>query len=177
LQNREYTSAQRSIHWWVAILIAGQFLSQKSMRASMDRVDAEATPALADFLITSVHSLVGLSLLFLMIWRWRLRSRHPVSVGGGVLSPAWAGLARVWHLALYLSVGWMAVTGALSYYLEFSAAQRWHELGKWVLGMLVIGHMLAGMAHWLIFRDRVLHGMLGKARDADTIRSSDQSLD
>jgi len=50
-------------------------------------------------------------------------------------------------------------------------------VGKWILGILVTGHMLAGLLHWLVLRDGVVHGMLGKGRHADTIRSSDRSVD
>jgi len=155
---RQYTVSQRRIHWWVAGLVACQYLGQNAMRAAMDRLDEQTTPALADFLITSGHSFFGLAVLALTGWRWRLRRQHPVPPGNGELTAVQATCARCWHLSLYLAVAFMVV-------------------GKWILGILVTGHMLAGLAHWLVLRDRVLHGMLGKARHADTMRSSDRSAD
>jgi len=174
---RQYTVSQRRIHWWVAGLVACQYLGQNAMRAAMDRLDEQTTPALADFLITSGHSFFGLAVLALTGWRWRLRRQHPVPPGNGELTAVQATCARCWHLSLYLAVAFMALSGALAYYTDMAFAPRWHVVGKWILGILVTGHMLAGLAHWLVLRDRVLHGMLGKARHADTMRSSDRSAD
>lgn len=177
MDNRQYSRAQRQLHWWVACLIAVQFLGQNAMRSAMERVDAAHTPALGDFLITTGHSLIGLSLFVLVIWRIRLRKRNPVPVAGKQVMSGFTTLVRAWHRSLYLAIAFMAVTGALSYYVDLNLAQRLHELGKWVLGTLVIGHILAALMHWLIFKDQVLQGMLVQARDADTIRGSDRSQD
>lgn len=177
MENRRYTRAQRSIHWWVAALVAAQYLGQNAMRLAMERVGAATTPALGDFLITTAHSSIGLAVMALMVWRVRLRRQHPVPVAGGILSTKVGLLARAWHISLYLAIGVMVVTGAVSYFAEIGAATRVHALCKWVLGTLVIGHMLSGLAHWLLFKDQVLQGMLGNGSDADTIGSSGQSPD
>lgn len=172
-----YTRVQRQLHWWVAVLIAVQYLGQNAMRSAMDRVDEAITPALLDFLITTGHSLIGMSVLVLTIWRLRLRQQNPKPVVANRGPFGLALVARAWHLSLYLAITLMAISGVVSYYTDFHQATRIHELGKWVLGILVIGHILAGFSHWLIFKDQVLHGMLGKRRDADIIESSDQSTD
>ena len=177
MEQGRYSRAQRAIHWWVAALVAAQYLGQKAMRAAMDRVDTTPTPTLVDFLITTAHTSIGLGLLALTVWRFRLRRQNPVPIAGGNLAAKSALLARAWHLSLYLAIVVMAISGGISYFTEIDAATRWHALCKWVLGTLVIGHMLAGMAHWLVFKDQVLQGMLGKSCDADIIRSSDQSPD
>jgi len=143
------------------------------MRSAMERVDAANTPTLLDFLITTGHSLIGMGVLILLIWRIKLRQQNPVPLGNKGLPVRVAILARAWHLSLYLVIALMAVTGVLSYYTDFELARSVHELGKWVLGTLVIGHILAGLVHWLIFKDQVLQGMLVQSRDADTIRDSD----
>lgn len=161
----------------MAALVAGQYLGQNFMLAAMDRLDKTLTPSFTDFLITSAHSMAGLAVLALMLWRYRLRQNNPVAVGGGRMPAHLARLARAWHLAIYGSLVFMTLTGVFSYYTDFSAATRWHELGKWLLGILVIGHIVAVLTHWLVFRDQVLQRMLGYRRDADTIRSSDQSSD
>jgi len=147
------------------------------MVGAMERIGEVSTPAFLDFLITTGHSLLGLSLLAMTVWRFRLRRLNPVPAGGRQDRSKWHSLARLWHLALYLLIVWMAVTGALSYFLEFEATAYWHWLGKWILGILVIGHMLAALVHWLIFDDQVLQRMLGKGRDADTIDGLDRSQD
>jgi len=188
LEERQYTRLQRKLHWWVACLVPIQYLGQNAMRSAMERVDtAQAstqtsiqTPTLGDFLITTGHSFVGISILVLIIWRLKLRRDNPVPVASNsepASSTVLGILAQAWHLALYLAIGLMAVSGGLTYYTEFGPAGRVHELGKWLLGTLVIGHILAGLTHWLVFRDQVMQGMLVQRRDADTIRSSDQSQD
>ena len=177
LEQRHYTRTQRLVHWWVAGLVGAQYIGQNAMRSAMERVGAATTPELGDFLITTAHSLAGLTVLGLMVWRIGMRRKNPVPVAGGKLSVKVSLLARAWHLSLYLAIFFMAISGTASYYTEYELAARLHELCKWVLGTLVIGHMLAGLAHWLLFKDQVLHGMLGNGRDADTIGSSDQSSD
>lgn len=177
MEKRQYTRAQRQLHWWVACLVLVQYLGQNAMRSAMERAEAATTPALGDFLITTGHSLVGISLLGLLIWRIKLRKQNPVPVADKGLPAGVAVLARAWHQSMYLAIALMAATGALSYYVDFNMAQRLHEIGKWVLGTLVIGHILAALTHRLIFKDQVLQGMLVQPRDADTIRGSDQSKD
>jgi len=175
LEHLRYTRAQRLIHWWVAALVAAQYLGQNAMRSAMERLGSTTTPALSDFLITTAHTSIGLAVMALMVWRVKLRRQNPVPVAGGNLSIKMSLLARAWHLSLYLAIGVMVITGATSYFTEFTTATRVHSLCKWVLGMLVIGHMLSGLAHWLLFKDQVLQRMLGYGPDADTIESSGQS--
>ncbi len=173
MKNPGYTKTQRHAHWWVTALVAGQYLGQNALVAATQRMDAFSTPSFADFLITSYHSLAGLAILVVLVWRWQLRRKNPVLAAGGMQNKSWAVLARAWHLSLYLALVGMALTGVASYYTDITAATQFHAVGKWVLGTLVIGHVLAGLVHWLVFRDQVLQGMLGISRDADTIRSSD----
>ena len=177
MENGHYTRAQRQLHWWVAILVAGEYLGQKAMRRAMQRVDETTAPALGDFLITTAHTMAGLTVFALIVWRVKLRREHPVRIGAGSVSPRWARLARAWHWSLYAAITSMVATGATAYYTDIELAARVHGIGKWVLGTLVIGHMLASLVHWFIFKDQVLHQMLGNRGDADTIRGSDQSPD
>ncbi len=147
------------------------------MRRAMQRVDETSAPSLGDFFITTAHSMAGLTVLALIVWRLKLRCEHPVIIGAGSVSPRWAQLARVWHWFLYVAIIAMVATGAAAYYLEWEFAVSLHGQGKWVLGTLVIGHMLASLVHGFIFKDRVLQGMVGKGEDADTMRGSGQSAD
>lgn len=147
------------------------------MRRAMQRVDETTTPALGDFLITTAHSTAGLVVFALVVWRLRLRRKNPVTMGVGSASSRWTLLARAWHIALYCAIAVMVVTGVSAYYTEIELAPRLHEIGKWVLGTLVIGHVLASLVHWFVFKDQVLQGMLGNGDDADTIMGSDQSPD
>ena len=177
MKYRRYTRAQRAIHWWVAALLAIQYLGQYAMVAAMERIEQTTAPVLIDFLITTAHTSMGLALLALTIWRVRLRRLNPVPVAGGILSVKLTHLVRLWHLSLYLAIAVMATTGAVSYYTELELATCWHEFGKWVLGILVIGHVLAGLAHWALLRDQVLQRMLGNSGDADTMTGSGRSSD
>jgi len=154
-----------------------QYSAQWAMRGAMARADQALTPTLLDFAVTTVHSLIGLGVLILTLWRWQLRRKGPVPVGNGQLSGRWALLARLWHVSIYLAIVLMAGSGALAYYLEMPIAARWHGVGKWILGILVIGHMLAGLVHWLVLRDGVVQGMFGNPRHADTMTSSERSSD
>ena len=164
-----YTPKQRWLHWVVAVLVAGQFVLQGVMRRSMRLLEDAGTLDATGFLVTTWHTLAGITIGVFMLWRWQLQRRRPVSPGGGVLPRFWAVAARLNHVALYALAGIMVGTGTLHYYVGLPLAGEVHAAVKWPFALLMLVHVVAALWHHLVRRDAVLRNMLGTGRLTDTI--------
>ena len=155
-----YTLLQRRLHWIVLVLIAGQYALQGAMRDALAAIDRHETLGFTDFLVTTTHSWSGICIAAIMLWRWKLRKRK-VPLNGGHLSHALARIVKIHHVSLYVVIVAMALSGALHYYVGWQMAARWHELGKWLLLVLISFHVAGAVMHAL--KDhKVLQRMMGR---------------
>lgn len=141
-----YTQLQRRLHWLVIILVALQFLLQGAMREAMASIERQETLGFVEFLVTTIHTWSGIGIAAVMLWRWQLRRRF-VPVGAGKLNPGLTKFVRFYHLGLYVVLVLMAATGALHYFMGVSAAEKWHEWGKWLLLVLIGVHIAGALLH------------------------------
>jgi len=116
------------------------------MREAMASIDRQESLNFVEFLVTTIHTWSGIGIAALMLWRWQLRRRE-VPVGAGKLSAGLSTFVRFYHMGLYVVLVAMAATGALHYYLDVSAAEKWHEWGKWLLLVLVGVHIAGAFLH------------------------------
>lgn len=156
-----YTPLQRRLHWLVLVLLIVQYVLQGPMEQAMHRVEQQQTLGFTGFLVTTVHTWGGIVIGAMMLWRWQLR-RRVVPLAAGNLSERQERWIRWHHVALYGVVVAMTLTGVLHYYLGVEAASRWHELGKWLLAVLVAVHVAGALSHG---RDGlvVLRRMMGRS--------------
>ncbi len=164
-----YTSVQRYLHWLVVALVLIQFATQEPMHAAMVLIDQGTQLSFSGFLVTTLHTLVGASILLLVCYRLVLRRRRPVKPGGSSSGPWLRACALGLHRILYGLLLWMAFSGAAHYYLGWQVAARWHWLGKWVLVSALLVHVTAALWHHFVRKDAVLRQMLRKAPPPDTI--------
>lgn len=155
-----YTQLQRRLHWIVIVLIAIQYLSQDTMREALHAIEQQVSLGFKQFLVTTLHTWGGAAIAALMLWRWRLRKRA-VPINGGLMTQRKAWWVNLHHLCLYVGVLFMAATGAMHYYLGWSLAARWHELGKWMLMVLIAIHVIGALSH-LGGNNTVLRRMMGR---------------
>lgn len=156
-----YTLLQRRLHWFVIVMLLGQYLLQAPMRDALEAIEREETLGFVQFLVTTAHTWGGISIAAIMLWRWQLRKRH-VPLNGGQLSRRLQRLVTIHHISMYVTIGLMASTGAMHYYLGLGFAARWHELGKWLLLALIALHVLGALVH-VRSGNRVLQRMMGKS--------------
>lgn len=155
-----YSVLQRRLHWLVIVLLAGQFSLQGPMRDALAAIDRNETLGFIDFLITTTHTWSGICIAAIMLWRWKLRSRK-VPLNGGHLSQGLVTIVKIHHVSLYVVIIAMAISGALHYYAGWQIAARWHELGKWLLLVLILFHVAGAFIH--AFQGHtVLHRMMGR---------------
>ncbi|GAB6196670.1 cytochrome b [Lysobacter xanthus] len=142
----------------------------------------ELTSPVAKIRIYALHKSLGITLLALvllrLLWRWTHDSPGPVAGMKRHLRLAADGM----HGALYLMMIAMPLTGWLvnstsGYPLQWfrlfnlpaiaaknehlnAIAKELHELGFWLLVLLVLGHVGAALYHHLFLGDGTLHRML-----------------
>lgn len=133
-----YTRLQKWLHWIVGALVLMQWLTGDGAARALDAVERGETPAVIDFLLVNLHLCSGLSILVIVIWRLRLRQRR--SAGVALEAPGRSrDLARATHIALYLTLMLLPLTGIMTYYELLPGAARWHNgLGWWFCGLLVL---------------------------------------
>lgn len=155
-----YTVLQRRLHWLVILLLLSQYLLQGPMREAIAAIERQETLGFTPFLVTTAHTWGGICIAAIMLWRWQL-NKPAVPLNGGHLSPGRTRWVRVHHVSLYALTFLMATTGAMHYYLGWSFAARWHELGKWMLLLLIFIHIAGALSH-LGQGDTVLRRMMGR---------------
>jgi cytochrome b561 len=172
-----YTLAQRSLHWLIAavvliLLAAGLVIGNLGYDGLVERFGNDTTNLLYKY-----HKTFGVLVLALMLLRLMLR----LALGSPPYArplPAWQSVAsRISHWSFYLLliampvVGWLG-TAAGGYPVEFfnwilpgligkdtklsEALFELHGLIGWVLIALVLVHVSAAVAHWLVWRDGVM---------------------
>ena len=155
-----YTSLQRRLHWLVLLLLCVQFGLQWQMHAALDAIERQETLSFGQFLVTTLHTWGGISIAAIMVWRWQLRRRRVPPAGGSM--PAWREkLVLAHHVSLYVVILFMALTGALHYYLGWQVPALWHHRAKWLLLVLIGVHIAGALSH-IGDGNTVLHRMMGR---------------
>ena len=132
----------------------------------------------------ALHKSLGITLLALvllrLLWRFVQRARAPAPIAG--VSPWMRRAAGTGHTLLYAMMIAMPLTGwllnsasgyPLQWFGQFNLpaiagkdhglhelAEELHELGFWILVVLVAGHVLAALYHHVFLGDGTLHRML-----------------
>lgn len=172
-----YTRTAQILHWLMAIIFiaawmigfySGNFLSYENDGSFKGDV-------------ITLHKNIATTIIFLVVIRLFWRYTHPVPQLPKTMSPAMKTFAHIGHLALYLILLAMPITGCLYswsaghpapvLYLfnipqligenpEVTAIVKpLHIYISWIAGFLVVGHLLAALKHHFIDKDNVLRSM------------------
>jgi len=169
-----YTATAKSLHWLIVLLLIVQFVAAWTM-PHIGRKTPVST-------LISVHFTMGILILAVALVRlaWRFSHGEPEPEDG---VPPWqTASARILHLLLYLLLfvlpllGWINASwrsmpivmfGVTVPQLVATRAPGWSWTGdvhallsNYLLTALVGLHVLAGLYHYFIRRDRVLQRML-----------------
>ena len=176
--NQKYAFSWRLLHWLVAVLVAGLIpigLWMASRGAANIWDDLTNT-------LYGAHKAIGFTVLWLMVLRVLIRWRKGQPPYPASMPRILIVAASILHLLLYVLLfatpllGWAAVTAypALitlgDYHLpampfvpqsEALAKQLFNIHGTLalVLGVLILGHIAAGLKHLLINRDGIFQRM------------------
>lgn len=150
-----YSRAQIALHWITAALILWQFVGNGAISQAWRAVrqGAEATLGPAAW----SHILAGAAVLVLVVWRIALRRMRGAPPAPGAAPVRLA--ASVAHLALYLLLVGLAVSGAVAWFGGVGPAMGAHKLMKTLLLALVGLHVLAAIWHQFWLRDGLMERM------------------
>lgn len=147
-----YSRAQITLHWVVLGLIGVQLLLNDGMQQAFD--DRMGGRASADGVWAALHIAVGIAVVALAALRLALRLTRgaPPPPRGNPALVTWAGMLT--HLALYLLMFAMPLTGALAWFGHDEIAAELHEYGRLLLIALIGLHVLGALVeHFVLGRD------------------------
>lgn len=153
-----YTLSQIVLHWTIAALVIWQLVFGEEMEALEHPADADST----ELFLANSHIWVGIAILALVALRivLRLAQGAPPADESNRIT---ALLAKATHLAFYVLLVAMPVTGLLAYYGGLPTGEI-HELGKPLFIVLIALHVAATLWHQLVRHDGTLRRMLVPAR-------------
>lgn len=183
-----YSVTAKTLHWLIALLVIAQFV----IAFLMPHIGRNTV---LEPLITR-HFSIGVLILIVMLIRWVLRLRHPVSLDTPGLASweRWSAYAvhRLFYLILLIGplLGWASasahalpvnVFGLIPLPSIAAPKAHWaltagdiHATMMWVLLALIALHAVAALYHHFFRHDDVLRRMLpGSTRQARADNSDD----
>jgi cytochrome b561 len=169
-----YTAVAQAFHWIIAALIVTQFV--------LGHMAADLPNGMHKLALLARHKSFGMTVLMLAILRllWRLKNPPPELPAG--MSPLERMIARATHVAFYVLLFAMPLTGwmmssaknyAVSWFgmftwpnligkneAAFDALRATHEILSDVLFAIAVLHILAALKHHFWNKDDVLVRML-----------------
>lgn len=174
-----YTLTAKILHW----LMAAIFIFVWCVGFYTDHFISSGTDPLIPTLM-GLHKNIASTLIFLFFIRVFWRYTHPAPELPNTLSSTLKAMTHIMHIALYIVLILMPVTGCLLswsagrtvpvLYLfnlpniiqtnpEFKAIIKpTHIYLSWIVGVMVIGHIAAALKHHLIDKDNVFKSMMFK---------------
>jgi cytochrome b561 len=149
-----YSGLQIALHWIVVVLVAFQLLFGGDMSHLYRALARGQAPSSDVTLWGNLHIWVGFTVLAAVA----LRIRHVPPPEEE--SPVLRWIAWATHIAFYVLLITLPITGAMAYYLDLPAMGDIHEIGKPILIILITLHVLAALWHQFIRRDNLLMRIL-----------------
>ncbi|MGE8541778.1 MAG: cytochrome b [Acinetobacter sp.] len=172
-----YTRTAQWLHWLMAIIFiaawligfySGNFLSYDTDGSFKGQV-------------ITLHKNIATIIIFLVVIRIFWRYTHPAPELPATMSPLMKKLAHLGHLALYLVLLALPITGCLFSWSAghpapvlylfnlptlvqedpdiLAIVKPLHIYISWAAGLLLAGHILAALKHHFIDKDNVLRSM------------------
>jgi cytochrome b561 len=151
-----YARSQVVLHWVIALLVAFQILFSGGVESLWrDRM----TGAAPNVPTPTPHTVVGIVILLLMLWRLWLRVKHGAPPPPAGEKPAFAMLAKGTHVLFYVLLIGMPISGAVAWFGGIEAPAEAHAAASSLLILLILLHIAAAVAHKVWFRTDVLERM------------------
>jgi len=159
-----YSALQIFLHWTVVVLVAFQFVTYRGMEAYWQaRMQGDPAPENTSAL-TYLHVGAGLLVLSLALARIYLRIARGAPAPPAD-EPRWqAFLSEAVHLAIYLLLLALPVSGAVAWLFSLEIAGVAHELLKNILLGAIGLHIAGALFQHFIRRSEVMIRMLSPER-------------
>ena len=172
--NDSWSATARGLHWLMALLIVMQAVGGWVIK------EMDSSPLKADAM--TAHKSLGITLLLLLIIRLLWRWTHPAPPPPEGSKPWEVLAARLSHIALYLLMVAVPLSGWLSASTSIVPWKLWwllpwpriavpskdlHEIAEalhegliWAMALVLAAHVAAALYHHLVKRDPTLRRML-----------------
>jgi cytochrome b561 len=151
-----YSRAQIALHWVVVVLVAGQYLLSEGIEQAWY---ARMNGSLPNEPFPNPHAIVGFIILLLTIWRVVLKLRHGAPALPAHEPAALKAVAGATHLAFYLLLLGMPISGALAWVLGLELPAEAHEVAaKLMIGLIVL-HVAGAIVQKVWLKSDVLARM------------------
>lgn len=155
-----FSPAQRFLHWAIALLVFFNLIFSDGIEEwnrAMYRTGSTTAEQVSG---ANIHAYVGIAILLLALLQLLLRFMigRPATPPDEPVLFQWA--AKLTHLALYLLLFAMPLTGIAAYYFGYRSAGDIHaDVLKAILWVVVVGHVLGALAHHFYWKTDVLRRM------------------
>ena len=149
-----YSRLQIALHWIIVGLIGTQLLLNDGMQQSFD--DRMHGSIGADGSWAALHMIIGIGIFALAALRLtvRLTRGAPPPPADNPALVTWAGILN--HLALYLLMFAMPLTGAIAWFGFSDIAAELHEFGRPILIALIALHVFGALVEHLVLGQNTL---------------------
>lgn len=143
-----YSRMQVGLHWIVVLLLAAQYLLHERIE---DAWEARLDGTLPNEPFVNPHTVIGLLILVLAVWRIVLRLRRAAPAPPENEARAMKALASGAHLAFYVLLIAMPLSGALAWVTGLELPAAAHEVAAKLLLALIALHVAGALVHafWL----------------------------
>lgn len=157
-----YSPKQIWLHWIIAILIITQFVLHEGIVAQSDAL--EKGLSIAPTLLARSHVIIGGLIFILALFRVYL-----LVTRGAPTTPASEPillrfLAKATHVALYAVMLLMPISGSVAWFGGVEAAKAGHNLGKTVMLVFVLLHVVGAIYQHFILKTDVMRRMVRAER-------------
>ncbi len=154
-----YSRAQIALHWIIVVLMLGQYLLHGGIEAAWG---ARMDGSLPNEPFPNPHAIVGIIIFLLAIWRIALRLR----VGAPALPEkepaALKAVAKLTHLAFYVLLVGMPISGALAWVLGLELPANAHGVAAKVMLALIVLHVAGALFQQFVLKTGLMERMSPK---------------
>lgn len=147
-----YSGVQIALHWVIAVLLAGAWLTGEGAQAAMERVEDGGTTGFVP------HVALGLAILALAVLRVVVRLGRGAPAPAGATGSLQVRAAGWMHLALYVLIIAVPLGGISAWFLGLETGEI-HEVFANLLMLLALGHAALAIYHQVVLKDGTLTRM------------------
>lgn len=155
-----YSGFQIALHWTIAALIAFQFLASDGIGQAWRAFRRDGVVGDAFSPLALAHIVAGVAVLLLMAVRIWLRLKYGAPPADPTEPVALQWLAKLAHIALYLLLIVLPISGLAGWIFGASASIQVHLIAKTILLPLIGLHVLGALAHHFVWKTKVLRRMM-----------------
>lgn len=153
-----YSRVQITLHWVIALLIAGQYLFKNAIATAWDTIRAGNNFAFDPLVMAHVAG--GSLILLLVIWRVIVRVRRGVPATPENEPAILKAISHIVHWAFYVVLIMMSLSGLAAWFGDVVFAAQVHNILKVVLLALIAMHVLAVPFHHVVLKNPIMKRMV-----------------